>query len=501
MSKAKEVDDTACFSEICEKEAAESDAKFCGKYDKSLNMPVLLILAGLFSTVNTSFITSQQQTVNQDPTEITHTLLKVMIHTVPCPSIALTVQAPSTELTNRVLHSLNIVEKIILSALVASLGVEGVGARAVSYKDKARTFLLPLSVLKVWTTVWDLHQTRHIWGNAENWITRNSRWSTKHSEVADRICQRLLISAWSGHLAGFTATDDPIASIAGYASNKWLNDRHIQQVQDILRHQLNLDASLQSRWIIEDVFFSQRVQEAYQVHEDGIPKSMARWLDRVGEELATGRKQTVIGVVHVGGNHWVAFAIDFPSRSISFGDPLGTKIPDGVIASFKWWTSRYHSEAFSTTQLQVTHQQDSVSCRILALNALQHLLSTKTRPYPLISSNPSSLSLSRLQHFDSVLQWHLSQYQRETDHFNPPNTRSSTWSHNTGNDEDGIECIGIQMPSPTSRAKWTRGQHSVVIEIRDSPSASPSRSSSAPPSEPPISSSPQGHLVSHESNT
>lgn len=176
-----------------------------------------------------------------------------------------------------------------------------------------------------------------------------------------------------------------------------------------MRHRLNLDASRQSQWITEDVFFSQKVQEAYRVHEEGVPKSIEWWLNRVGEELATGQKQTVIGVVHVGGNHWVAFAVDFPSRSISFGDPFGTAIPQNVIASFKWWTSCYHSEPFSITQLQVTHQQDSVSCGILTLNALQHVLSTKTRPFPLISSDTSSLSLARLQHFDSVLQRHLSQ--------------------------------------------------------------------------------------------
>lgn len=136
------------------------------------------------------------------PELLSFDLHPVPIAHVPSPSIALTVQAPSTQLTNSLLHSLNIPERIILDPLLASLAVEAVGARAINYKDKAGTFLLPLSVLKVWITIWDLHQTRHIWGNADDWITRNSHRSTRHSDAADRIRQRLLITAGVDILPG-----------------------------------------------------------------------------------------------------------------------------------------------------------------------------------------------------------------------------------------------------------------------------------------------------------
>ncbi|KAG2755331.1 hypothetical protein P692DRAFT_20700807, partial [Suillus brevipes Sb2] len=61
-------------------EAAEHDGQILDKYKS--DMDIVLIFAGLFSAVTTSFIVNMQQNLALDPTTETNMLLKMLIHTV-----------------------------------------------------------------------------------------------------------------------------------------------------------------------------------------------------------------------------------------------------------------------------------------------------------------------------------------------------------------------------------------------------------------------------------
>ncbi|KAG0708345.1 hypothetical protein DFH29DRAFT_767796, partial [Suillus ampliporus] len=61
-------------------EAAEHDGQILEKYKS--DMDIVLIFAGLFSAVTTSFIVNMQQNLAPDPATETNTLLKKLIHTV-----------------------------------------------------------------------------------------------------------------------------------------------------------------------------------------------------------------------------------------------------------------------------------------------------------------------------------------------------------------------------------------------------------------------------------
>ncbi|KAH7905147.1 hypothetical protein BJ138DRAFT_1018126, partial [Hygrophoropsis aurantiaca] len=60
------------------REAKEYDGPFLERYRD--DMDIVLIFAGLFSAVSTTFITSMQSSLSQDPTAITHTLLMQIVH-------------------------------------------------------------------------------------------------------------------------------------------------------------------------------------------------------------------------------------------------------------------------------------------------------------------------------------------------------------------------------------------------------------------------------------
>ncbi|KAH7906337.1 hypothetical protein BJ138DRAFT_1016407, partial [Hygrophoropsis aurantiaca] len=63
---------------IYRREAKEYDESFLERYKD--DMDIVLIFAGLFSAVSTTFITSIQSNLDQDPTAITNTLLMQIVH-------------------------------------------------------------------------------------------------------------------------------------------------------------------------------------------------------------------------------------------------------------------------------------------------------------------------------------------------------------------------------------------------------------------------------------
>ncbi|KAF9245052.1 hypothetical protein BU15DRAFT_8464, partial [Melanogaster broomeanus] len=62
------------------REAGEYDAEFLDKYKS--DMDIVLIFAGLFSAVSTSFIAGTQSNLSPNPSDTTNALLMMLIHTI-----------------------------------------------------------------------------------------------------------------------------------------------------------------------------------------------------------------------------------------------------------------------------------------------------------------------------------------------------------------------------------------------------------------------------------
>ncbi|KAF9222666.1 hypothetical protein BS17DRAFT_675401, partial [Gyrodon lividus] len=62
------------------REAGEYDAEFLEKYKG--DMDIVLIFAGLFSAVSTSFIVGTGSSLSPNPSDTTNALLMILIHTI-----------------------------------------------------------------------------------------------------------------------------------------------------------------------------------------------------------------------------------------------------------------------------------------------------------------------------------------------------------------------------------------------------------------------------------
>ncbi|KAH7922644.1 hypothetical protein BV22DRAFT_1172953 [Leucogyrophana mollusca] len=71
-------DGTSRFWAMYKRHAEEYDSEFFEKYKD--DMDIVLIFAGLFSAVSTSFLTAMQSSLSTDPTGITNALLMQVVH-------------------------------------------------------------------------------------------------------------------------------------------------------------------------------------------------------------------------------------------------------------------------------------------------------------------------------------------------------------------------------------------------------------------------------------
>jgi hypothetical protein len=95
------------------------------------------------------------------------------------------------------------------------------------------------------------------------------------------------------------------------------------------------------------------------------------------QDLATGVQDTLATVANVDGNHWVALMVDFRARKAYYGNSLGGAISKDLKIAYDWWFSMHNENTFEWVQMDITRQQDSHSCGLLAINALAHSLDPK----------------------------------------------------------------------------------------------------------------------------
>ena len=130
-------------------------------------------------------------------------------------------------------------------------------------------------------------------------------------------------------------------------------------------------------------------REGTEVEENEDQYSTARrftYLRKVEHDLSHGLLETVGGLVHVNGNHYIAFVLDASACSIKLGDPMGKSPPERVSRALSWWlklavgkSGAESGDAEDATHidvpvdfLPVASQRDNHSCALLSLNALMH---------------------------------------------------------------------------------------------------------------------------------
>lgn len=259
-------------------------------------------------------------------------------------------------------------------------------ARSICYphlpvSHPARQLYFPLWVLTYWkeTSLLRMHVIGP-WSRAELWLTKQ-RTTTASYRAPDmrRLCedaQAMFLSIpWAGDVHGFTEAE-PITKLACYLSEEWLATTHGNHQLDLLRWNIARSGiDPQSLCEVVNLNFFNKMVQIYRTR-DAAPYNAttgARHLWSVGEELANGIRTTVVGIVNVNGNHWVAVVVDATWATIRYGDSLEGDNAE-VKAAVAWWVNAHMPHKFSHENLPITRQRDSHSCLIFAANAAGHFI-------------------------------------------------------------------------------------------------------------------------------
>lgn len=231
----------------------------------------------------------------------------------------------------------------------------------------------PLWVLTYWKEVHQLHRTQHTWMAAMKGLQEVSREEASRTEksssgLVERVTEALASIPWSGYVRGFN-TKASLESLATYATSAWLTDDHESQLLELLEQELVRGGEADHIYV-GNIFFITMLERAYDNRDGYLEKRDYQWLRNLGQKLTMGLHEQLAVITNIGGNHWVAIAVDFKAQEILYGDSLGHTITDELRNIINWWTYLHTGHHFMHRHLPITHQLDGFSCGILAWNAL-----------------------------------------------------------------------------------------------------------------------------------
>ncbi len=270
---------------------------------------------------------------------------------------------------------------------------------------------IPLWVLTFWDEVIRLRAADGAythWKRAEEWLrARRKVWNTKkpsevYSAVEDTY-MRFSTLPWSGTVRGFD-NQEPLHTLATYATHRWLSDVQENQMLDLLRIAVSRRPE-GHRFEVENIAFWKFLKFAYEMREKDTYHS-DRYFVRpkgLGDALVSGVRDVVVMIINLSNVHWVAAAVNFREKVISYGDSLGSAPHPDVTDVLEWWTATHTGQPFLIKPLPITRQPDYHSCGLMSWNALAHYLLPDL--YPLLDSK--NLDAARLDVLHAVIDRHL----------------------------------------------------------------------------------------------
>jgi hypothetical protein len=170
--------------------------------------------------------------------------------------------------------------------------------------------------------------------------------------------------------------DQDIIHLHTYLTTAWLGTIHENQMLGLLKEDL-LDLEYEGDGIeIESAEFFGTLSSAY------LYDKKKKYPYQKGRLMASGPVQYLVTIAHTWQVHWVPIIFDFHAKRILHGDSLRWELEPTAKAVLDWWTSTHTSAPFTYEKLPITHQEDSVSCGLLAWNAICHYFFPSV--YPLI---------------------------------------------------------------------------------------------------------------------
>ncbi|KAF7969102.1 hypothetical protein HWV62_28304 [Athelia sp. TMB] len=237
---------------------------------------------------------------------------------------------------------------------------------------------VPLWMIPYWMEAAEIQKVhRPLWVEASDTMrarqgTRRGKCKESTHHLIEEVYSGLLTLSWSGKTRGFS-NQEPVSTLATYATRRWLSDAHEDQMLDLPRTDIRLDPS-KPAIDIKGTHFLSKIQQAYVKKDTGEYKDgrAFEWLWETGIELGNEVHEQLGCLVNVGGDHWVAIIIDARTDEILYGDSLGGDPGEELKTALSWWTRRHTNREFKWGKLTITRQCDGFSCGLFSWNALAH---------------------------------------------------------------------------------------------------------------------------------
>ena len=164
--------------------------------------------------------------------------------------------------------------------------------------------------MKFWNAAIEVAKQRDQWKATEYWLLRRVQDPEIHRvrDLLERVPWGLRL--WS--LAGYDK-ETHIGYLAGLLSNEWLGERHINTISSYLNTQAQRELGPRLISLVADLDLqtylsnnSRATAEVIQAHE-GLRTYTQRVLDHTYLWFFIP--------VHVGGNHWIVFSVDFEKQT------------------------------------------------------------------------------------------------------------------------------------------------------------------------------------------
>jgi len=175
---------------------------------------------------------------------------------------------------------------------------------------------LPLWVIEFWWTLHRMHNSRMEWSEGRDWI-RQKQETGYHQQVFRNIERQLSILAWNkllnGPAAGVGRTTKHLLRFL--SDDEWLSDTLVDMMTAYLVSQLS---AKQRDTVITDTSFSDAIRSAKDISyhnrlHDQLEKFEQRPCRRLYAPMYTK-------------NHYVAFEINFHTRSFRWGEYFRSQV-------------------------------------------------------------------------------------------------------------------------------------------------------------------------------
>jgi len=231
----------------------------------------------------------------------------------------------------------------------------------------------------LWTNALIYKLSRHVkcrreWAEAEKWLDGLSlqddpELAVETPDVVEECRIRLDSIPWRGDVSGFgKAVQLTTHHFASILSNNWLDDEVINAGANWILQRLG---PAKSRTRILNCLMVQQLQHAQNLQLVYTPRTS---LDSL---IATRRVDILFLPLHVFGNHWILLRINLNDRSYSYANCLHHHLtpPLPIFDLINWWlNSLLVTAVLAPFEFDLSTQQDSSSCGIIALDIIARIL-------------------------------------------------------------------------------------------------------------------------------